>query len=285
MHNSCAPWLPGRKHRYAIVPALNALSVVLPVLNERDNLAELIPELTDVLTPLVNSLEILVVDDSSTDGTDELMATLVRHNDRITYISRRGQEKSLPQSLSDGVQAAKHPHVAWMDADGSMSADSLGSLFAAYQELGDERTVVVGSRFVSGGGFKGVEIAGETRFWEVIKNLRDSNDSVSAVILSRLLNRYLWLMLDRCCRDLASGFIVAAKSDVLGIGLRGTYGDYCVRFIYLAHRAGYRIAEVPYVCLMRRHGESKTGTTLWGLIRRGIPYVSLPFKIRRQQVE
>ena len=266
------------------MPTLTDLSIILPVLNERDNLAELIPELTQALTPLVDSLEILVVDDSSSDGTDALMAALSEHDGRIKYVSRLGKEKSLPQSLADGILAARYPHVAWMDADGSMPATALGGLLAAYRKLEDERSLIVGSRFAPGGGFKGVEVVGETRFLEVIRNLRDSNDSLSAVILSRILNRYLWLILDRCCRDLASGFVVAAKEDVLRIGLRGSYGDYCVRFIYLAHRAGYQIVEVPYTCLVRRHGESKTGTTLWGLIRRGVPYVLLPFRIRRQGV-
>jgi len=265
------------------MPALHQLSVVLPVLNERDNLAELIPELCAVLTPAVDDLELIVVDDSSTDGTENLMAELASSDERIRYVSRVGLARSLPNSLSDGVRAARFPHVAWMDADGSMPATALGGLLAAYRKLEDERSLIVGSRFAPGGGFKGVEVVGETRFLEVIRNLRDSNDSLSAVILSRILNRYLWLLLNRCCRDLASGFVVAAKSDVLRLGLRGSYGDYCVRFIYLADRAGLQIIEVPYTCLVRRHGYSKTGTTLWGLIKRGIPYVLLPFRIRRNR--
>jgi len=146
-----------------------------------------------------------------------------------------------------------------------------------------ESTIVVGSRFVRGGGFKGVENVGETPFRQVIRNLRDSNDSLAAVILSRILNRYLWLVFARCCRDLASGFIVARRDTVQRVGLRGSYGDYCVRFLYLAHRAGFTLTETPYLCQTRRHGVSKTGTTLWGLIGRGIPYVLLPLAIRRER--
>ena len=197
--------------------SLTQLSVVLPVLNERDNLAELIPELCSALSPVLEAVEIIVVDDSSTDGTDLLLADLASRDARIRYVSRKGQPASLPDSLTDGV----------------------------------------------------------------IRNLRNSNDSLSAVLLSRVLNRYLWLLLGRCCRDLASGFIVANKESVIKIGLRGSYGDYCVRFIYLAHRLGNRIVEVPYVCQVRRHGYSKTGTTLWGLIKRGAPYVVLPLGVRR----
>jgi dolichol-phosphate mannosyltransferase len=262
------------------MPALHQLSVVLPVLNERDNLAELIPELCAVLTPVLDELELIVVDDSSTDGTDNLMAELARSDERIRYISRLGLVRSLPDSLSDGVRAARFPHVAWMDADGSMPPDSLRELVSSYRASSESDSIVVGSRFVFGGGFKGVEVVGETSFWQVVRNLQGSNDSFSAVLLSRILNRYLWIILDRCCRDLASGFIIAERNTVLQLGLRGSYGDYCVRFLYLAHKNKHPLVEVPYVCQLRRHGYSKTGTTLLGLLKRGVPYVLLPFRIR-----
>jgi len=263
------------------MPALNRLSVVLPVLNERDNLAELIPELCDALAPVLNDFEVIVVDDSSTDGTDHLMSELSRKDGRIRFLKRDGRPRSLPHSIEEGVRAAKFEYVAWMDADGSMPALSLANLITSYRTSTEQDVIVVGSRFVKGGGFKGIETVGETSVWQVIKNLRSSNDSLSAVFLSRILNRYLWITLDRCCRDLASGFIVTRKETVTRIGLRGSYGDYCVRFIYLAHKAKLPVVEVPYVCQVRRHGYSKTGTTLYGLVKRGIPYVWLPFQIFR----
>ena len=265
------------------MPDLTQLSVVLPVLNERDNLAELVPELVHHLTSEVDSLEIIVVDDSSTDGTDQLLAELGRRDPRIRYIARTGRPPSLPLSIVEGVRAATSQHVAWLDADGSMPAESLVELVRAYRTAGDPDPVVVGSRFVRGGGFKGVETVGETSWWQAMRNLRQSNDSVAAVILSRILNRYLWLVLGRCCRDLASGFVVVRRETALRLGLQGSYGDYFVRFVYLAHRTKHRIIEVPYLCLVRRHGESKTGTTLFGLIKRGLPYVILPLRVRRSR--
>jgi hypothetical protein len=42
-----------------------------------------------------------------------------------------------------------------------------------------------------------------------------------------------------------------------------------------------RIVEVPYVCVPRRYGTSKTGVTMRQLVSRGVPYVVLPFSIRR----
>jgi len=263
------------------MPSLNQVSVVLPVLNERDNLAELIPELITQLSPLIDSLEIIVVDDSSTDGTDVLLADLGKHDERVRYIQRTGRPASLPNSIAEGIQAARLSHVVWLDADGSMPPGTVVELVNAYRASTEFDPIVVGSRFVSGGGFKGLEIVGETRWWQVIRNIRHSNDSVTAVLLSRILNRYLWLVLGRCCRDLASGFVVIRRDTALRLGFKGSYGDYCVRFIYLAHRSRHRIIEVPYVCLVRRHGYSKTGTTLVSLVRRGLPYLTLPFRVRQ----
>jgi len=263
------------------VPQIKRLSVVLPVLNERDNLAELIPELCQVLDAGGVECEILVVDDSSTDGTTELVTEFARRDPRVLYLRREGKVRSLPASISEGVAAAKYEDIAWMDADGSMPPATLMNLVDAYRSATSPDVVIIGSRFVKGGGFKGIETVGETRFWQVARNLRNSNDSLSAVFLSRLLNRYLWFTLERCCRDLASGFIVAKRDLVQRIGLHGSYGDYCVRFIYLAFRAGHPLVEIPYVCQVRRHGYSKTGTTLWGLTLRGLPYLAIPLRVRR----
>ncbi|NBU07271.1 MAG: glycosyltransferase, partial [Acidimicrobiia bacterium] len=139
------------------MPELDRLSVVLPVLNERENLAELIPELCDVLGVIVTHFEILVVDDSSTDGTDALLAELSSRDRRVRYISRVGKAASLPKSISEGVDAAVYDHVAWMDADGSMPPAAFRELIASYRSCSDADSITVGSRFVKGGGFKGVE--------------------------------------------------------------------------------------------------------------------------------
>ncbi|MFM7080455.1 MAG: glycosyltransferase, partial [Actinomycetota bacterium] len=109
------------------MPALDRLSVILPVLNERDNLTELIPELCDALAPVLDDFEVIVVDDSSTDGTDYLMSELSRSDGRIRFLQRDGRPRSLPQSIEEGVRAAKFEHVGWMDADGSMPALSLAN--------------------------------------------------------------------------------------------------------------------------------------------------------------
>ncbi|NCW49333.1 MAG: glycosyltransferase, partial [Actinobacteria bacterium] len=96
------------------------VSVLLPVLNERENLEFLVPELISSLRDVVDRFEVVVIDDSSDDGTAELMDGLRRTEPALRYISREGRPRSLPDSILDGVDAASFEFVAWMDADGSM---------------------------------------------------------------------------------------------------------------------------------------------------------------------
>ena len=64
--------------------------------------------------------EILVVDDSSNDGTDRLVNELSNYNKNIVFISRQNSP-SLPLSILKGITEAKYENVMWMDADGSMT--------------------------------------------------------------------------------------------------------------------------------------------------------------------
>jgi dolichol-phosphate mannosyltransferase len=259
----------------------DGLSVILPVLNERENLEFLVKEISEALSSLDIEFEIIVSDDGSTDGTKSFIQTLASSDQRIMYIDRSKKCASLPDSIFDGIECASYELVAWMDADGSMPANLLPPMLKEYVARSDRtETIVVGSRFVEGGGFKGSDGPGRTGLLKTRNNLSKSNDSFIAVVLSRLLNRYLWLMLGKCCKDPASGFVLCRKNYVISQQLSGSYGDYCPRFIYQSFMAGIQIIEIPYVCLPRKFGESKTGVTMRQLISRGLPYVVLPFRLK-----
>lgn len=261
---------------------ISEVSVVLPVLNERDNLRFLIPDLTSMLRLIADRFEVIVIDDSSDDGTSELMRDLSCSEPALRYISRKGRARSLPDSIRVGIEAAGFEMVAWMDADGSMRATDLRVLLSATADVDMTDTVVVGSRFVPGGGFKGVVEVGNTPLRQVVKNIRESNDSLLAVALSAVLHYYLWISMRRCCRDLASGFIVMNRARAREVGIAGNYGDYCPRLIFLAHLTGLKVLEVPYVIKLRMHGTSKTGANVKQLIQRGLPYVLTPWTTRRE---
>ena len=260
---------------------VTALSIVLPVINERKNLETLIPELVSACNEVDVACEIIVVDDGSTDSTDEFIAELSVVDPRVSRIDRSRLLKSLPRSLNDGITSAHFQHVLWMDADGSMPAATIKHMIEAFNATeGNSGVIVVGSRFVEGGGFKGSEVSGKTGLLQARRNLKATNDSFTAMVLSRILNYYLYLSLGRCCKDPASGFVLARRESLMEFPLVGSYGDYCPRFLFQSHKAKIEIVEIPYICLPRKHGESKTGSNLAQLIKRGFPYVLMPIKIR-----
>ena len=235
--------------------------MVLPTLNEADNIVPLI----DGLYAAVPALhEVVVVDDDSTDGTGEAVTAYVAaHPDRRVRLEVRASDHGLTKSIAHGVRAATGEIVVWMDCDLSMPPNVVPSLLHGLDEGYD---IVVGSRFVSGGSFK--------------KDTAGTEDSAVAVALSRLMNYGVQFLLDHRFKDYTSGFIAVKRAIVLDIGLRGDYGEYFIDLLFRALRAGYLVLEIPYVCLPRLHGTSKTGTNLRQYLRRGRGYVSTALGLR-----
>jgi dolichol-phosphate mannosyltransferase len=98
--------------------------------------------------------------------------------------------------------------------------------------------------------------------------------------LSWVINRFAMLLLGRQVHDYTSGFI-AARADVLRhLRLRGDYGEYCIDLLGRAVRRGYRVQEVPYLCLPRSSGASKTGANLWDYLAKGRKYVATIWRLR-----
>ena len=235
--------------------------MVLPTLNEADNIVPLI----DGLYAAVPALhEVVVVDDDSTDGTGlAVTAYAAAHPDRRVRLEVRTSDHGLTKSIAHGVRAATGEIVVWMDCDLSMPPDVVPSLLHGLDEGYD---IVVGSRFVSGGSFK--------------KDTAGTEDSAVAVALSRLMNYGVQFLLDHRFKDYTSGFIAVKRAIVLDLGLRGDYGEYFIDLLFRALRAGYLVLEIPYVCLPRLHGTSKTGTNLRQYLRRGRGYVSTALSLR-----
>jgi dolichol-phosphate mannosyltransferase len=120
--------------------------------------------------------------------------------------------------------------------------------------------MAVGSRYVPGGG--------------------DVAHSWTGRTFSRVINIWAGLLLDWSIKDYTSGFILGRKEIFEKIDLRGDYGEYCIDLLYRAKKAGYPIRELPYLCIPREAGESKTATTMWGYLRRGVNYVKTIWKLR-----
>ena len=121
------------------------LAIILPTLNERDNLAPLVKRIEDVLGP--DGWEVLIVDDNSADGTADEARRIARSDNRIRVIHRIGR-RGLSSAAIEGFCATAAPYVAVMDADHQHDPALLKPMLSAVKS--GETDVAVASRFAEG---------------------------------------------------------------------------------------------------------------------------------------
>jgi glycosyltransferase involved in cell wall biosynthesis len=253
---------PSRRARGAAPTGRRAV-VIVPTYNEVENLEQTV----HAIRAAAPELHIMVVDDTSPDGTGELADRLAATDPRITVLHhevRAGLGGAYLAGFGAAL-AAGFDILIEMDADGSHPADALPALIAALgtgdPARSDGADMVIGSRWVPGGGLVD---------WPAPRRL-----------LSRAGNAYARVALGIRVRDATAGFR-SYRADVLraldldGVESRG----YCFQ-IDMTRRvldSGYRVAEVPIVFTERRRGVSKMNTrivleamwrvTRWGIARR-----------------
>jgi dolichol-phosphate mannosyltransferase len=236
---------------------------VLPTYNERDNIGPLIE---GILAHAITPHMVLVVDDNSPDGTwqvvQEVAARLNTGGRTRVVLLRRTDERGLTSAIQRGIDTAIHTLgaqiVTWMDCDLSMPPADVPKLVQAVTQGAD---VALGSRWIPGGA--------------------DVAHGVMARSLSWAINRWAMLLLGDQVHDYTSGFIAARAEVLQRIRLRGDYGEYCIDLLGRALQAGFRVVEVPYVCVPRTAGESKTGINLWDYLVKGRKYVAASWRLRK----
>ena len=94
-----------------------SFSIILPTLNEKGHILKLIDNISQIFINEKKNFEVIVVDDSSTDGTQELVETQEKKSPYLRVISRKNLKKNLPDSLNDGIKIARYENIIWLDAD------------------------------------------------------------------------------------------------------------------------------------------------------------------------
>lgn len=124
------------------------LSVVMPVYNERYLVAECIRRVLAVESPLISRLDLIVVDDGSTDGTrDILRQVAAQHPDRITYIEHE-RNSGKGAAVNTGIARAEGTITVIQDADLEYDPQDLAKLVVPF--VRDGADAVYGSRFLAG---------------------------------------------------------------------------------------------------------------------------------------
>lgn len=240
----------------AIAPLV---SVVLPTYNEAPNIARLVEALLEYIPW---PTEIVVVDDDSPDRTWHLVNECAARDARVRLIHRVGR-RGLTSAIQEGIDASNGEIVVWMDCDFSMPPALVPKLV---EQVLAGYDAVVGSRFLPGGSGK--------------QCTEGTPDSWLAAASSAMLNHFLRCWLGPHLTDYTSGFIACRRKVLREVRLQGDYGEYFIDLMFRIRRWGYQIIELPYVCVPRARGESKTGRTMLQVSRRGLKYVGTALRLR-----
>lgn len=213
--------------------------IVLPTYNEIENLPAIAPAILEHLP----GATLLIVDDSSPDGTGELADRMAADNSSVRVLHRPGKE-GLGKAYVDGFKHALvggAGRVVQMDADWSHDPAYLpgmvGRLAAARPDGAD---LVIGSRYVKGGA---------VRNWGLLRKVISRGGSLFARTVLRLSPR-----------DLTGGFKAWRRETLAGLAWDNVHsGGYVfqIEATFMASRNGARIVEVPIVFVDRELGASK----------------------------
>jgi dolichol-phosphate mannosyltransferase len=209
--------------------------ICLPTYNERENVEAMVGRLRG---QPVEDLHVLVIDDSSPDGTGAIADGLAAADGQVHVLHRERKEGLGPAYLA-GFQRALElgaDLVFEMDCDFSHDPDDVPRLAAAAEHA----DLVLGSRYVPGGG---------TRNWGLVRRFISRGGSLYAQILLQL-----------GIRDLTGGFKcyrreVLERIDLAAISSLGY--AFQIETTYRALRAGFRVVEVPITFVDREVGGSK----------------------------
>ncbi len=209
--------------------------VIIPTYNEKENIAAIIHAVLD----LEQDFNILVVDDSSPDGTSEIVRNIQKEHPNHLHLSVRKVKDGLGKAYIHGFQWALqngYDYIFEMDADFSHNPNDLPKLFEACKK-GD---MSVGSRYCNG-----VNVV---------------NWPMGRVLLSYFASKYVRFVLGIPVHDTTAGFVCFSRKVLEEIGLNNVklkgYG-FQVEMKFRAFQKGFKIEEVPIIFTNRVQGESK----------------------------
>jgi dolichol-phosphate mannosyltransferase len=206
----------------------NSVSIIVPTLNEEENILPLVSEIATCAVPF---REILFIDDYSTDATcDRIRALAGKH--AIRLIEQDGAGPGLAGAIMAGARAAHGEILLVMDADLSHPPDQIKDLIAPL--VAGTADLVVGSRYVKGGSTPG---------WPVWRRIVSRTGAALAYPLTGL-------------HDSMCGFFAIGRSRLLELAPQ-TSGFKIVFEAMVRARGTLRVREVPIAFRERAHGKSK----------------------------
>jgi dolichol-phosphate mannosyltransferase len=211
------------------------LSLVIPTFNERENIGNLIKQLSRVLDPvLLHQYELIVVDDDSPDLTWQYAETLTEANPQV-QVMRRQQERGLSTAVIRGWQASRGQVLGVIDADLQHPPEVLLQLLSQVEQGAD---LAVASRHVEGGGVS---------HWSAARRFLSRGAQIlGLILLPRVVGRV---------SDPMSGYFLVRRQAVTEVALNPL--GYKILLEVIGRGNVEHIAEVGYVFQERELGSSK----------------------------
>ena len=215
--------------------------LILPTYNEAENLEPMVRAVLPRLSEDGSTPTVLVVDDSSPDGTGQIADRLASELDAV-QVMHRSRKEGLGRAYLAGFAAALAGGadlILQMDCDFSHDPSDLPRLMSASASA----DVVLGSRYVPGGGVEN---------WALRRRIQSRGGCT-----------YARLILGLPTRDLTGGFKCWTRAALQALDLDGVDAHgyaFQIEMTYRAIRAGMTVSEVPIVFRERREGQSKMST-------------------------
>ncbi len=210
--------------------------VIVPTYNEADNINDLVSQLLS----LPVNIGILVVDDNSPDGTGDIADEWAARHPQQVHVVHRAGKLGLGTAYIAGFNTAlvdlDAQRVMTMDADFSHNPRYIPAMI----ELSNSKDVVIGSRYVSGGG--------------------SENCTWKRIWLSKIANFIARTLLGLQARDTTAGFRLYHKRVLESIPLDQVFSSgysFLVEMLFMCQRRGWQVGEVPIVFEDRRKGTTK----------------------------
>lgn len=210
--------------------------VIVPTYNEADNIHDLISQ----LLALPVNLHVLVVDDNSPDGTGKLVDEIAASRPGLVHVIHRPGKMGLGTAYIAGFKKALNEleatRIMTMDADFSHNPRFIPAMI----ELSQKKHVVIGSRYVPGGG--------------------SLNCTWKRVMLSKMANMSAKALLGLKAKDTTAGFRLYRREVLASIPLDRIFSSgysFLMEMLFMCQRRGWQIGEVPIIFEDRRKGKTK----------------------------
>ena len=229
-------------------------SVILPTYNEKENLPIIFYLLHKMFTKEGLDFEVVVVDDSSPDGTLQVAQALKKSYGHVTIVSRKGK-LGLGSAYSAGLAASKGRRVILMDADLSHHPNVIPSMIHKMKET--DCDIVTGTRYAKGGGVAG---------WDLKRKITSKGANILADVL-----------LNPGVSDLTGSFRLYKRNAIAKILplVQSTGYAFQMEIVVLAKKMNSTIEEVPISFVDRLYGESKLGPREIVLYLKGLLHLFL----------